>query len=52
MPISEPKPIKRTNSGSVIVFDLATQTITTKKAKKLKGNDIDSYVISNAYHKL
>lgn len=55
MPTSEPKSVERTNSGSVIVFDLATQTITTKKAKKFKdalpkphpaprfGNSVDIY---------
>ena len=52
MPTSEPKQILRTNSGSVIVFDLATQTITTKKAKKLKGMSFDRYVLSYAYHDL
>ena len=52
MPTSEPKEFQRTNSGSVIVFDLATQTITTKKAKKLKGMCFDHYVLSSAYHEL
>ena len=36
-PESDIKPIQRTNSGHVIVFDPATQTLTTEKAKKLKG---------------
>ena len=36
-PDSDPKPIQRTNSGQVIVFDPATQTLTTEKAKRLKG---------------
>lgn len=52
MPTSELKKVQRTNSGSVIVFDLATQTITTKKAKKLKGTYFDRYVISYADHDL
>lgn len=31
----EPKPISRTNSGRVIVFDPVKQTLTTEKAKNL-----------------
>lgn len=41
------KPIKRTNSGHVIVFDPATQTLTTEKAKRLKGI---SFNITILYH--
>ena len=52
MPTSEPKKFQRTNSGSVIVFDLATQTATIKKAKKLKGMYFDRYVLSYAYYEL
>ncbi|KAK3173000.1 hypothetical protein OEA41_006328 [Lepraria neglecta] len=38
-PESDIKPIQRTNSGHVIVFDPATQTLTTEKAKRLKDYD-------------
>ena len=31
----EPKPVSRTNSGRVIVFDPVKQTLTTEKAKNL-----------------
>ncbi|KAK0513733.1 hypothetical protein JMJ35_003455 [Cladonia borealis] len=38
-PEPQPKPIERVNSGDVIVYDLAIQTITTQKAEKYKDQE-------------
>ncbi|KAL9099784.1 MAG: hypothetical protein Q9163_004757 [Psora crenata] len=40
---NEVKPIGRTNSGTVILFDLATQTITTQKKKRIPEKKIYKY---------
>ena len=39
----EPKPISRTNSGRVIVFDPVKQTLTTEKAKNLDSGSFSMY---------
>ena len=51
MTTTELKTIQRVNSGTVIVYDLSVQTITTQKAKKFRGMDLDRFVLSCAHHK-
>ena len=46
----EPKKIQRTNSGRVIVFDPCTQTLTTEKAKRLKGESPEFILESRRYN--
>lgn len=45
-------PIQRVNSGSVIVYDLASQTIKTENAEEFKGIDFDRYARSYANREL
>ena len=52
MAATKPKPIEWASSGSVIVYDLSSQTITTQKAEKFKGMYFNRYVLSRAHHKI
>ena len=47
----EPKPIARTNSGRVIVFDPVKRTLTTEKAKNLDSKQV-SLRVCGYYHNL